>query len=357
MNLNIALFPHHKTGELLMKQAVKILHAIEENFNHHFSMTPVVNSSQQERMALSEAALAVCKKSDAILSSIPISQDKTFTRPIAPNKSLIELLDCYASVLPVLPFPEAITQKTTFKNNGIDLVVFTALKAGKYGVKTQLDTTITDLYTSNINSVHQLFHLAFKTAKNRNNKLSIAIPQGPLKAALWLKTIKEISNSYPMVTVDTLSIDHLITLLIEAPKSLDCIFADTEHGKILEAQCMALYGLKNLLPLAHIGMGVNVFEPVTTAIPSLESKEPNPISLLYCVAVLMSRFGLQEEAGAVQQAIHRAGERELFYPNNNLPTAVSCEQIGDFIAAAIIDAEDIGVMNDENIDLGKSTII
>ena len=42
---------------------------------------------------------------------------------------------------------------------------------------------------------------------------------------------------------------------------------------------------------------------------------------------------------------------------DTLPKDINCDQLGDYLAAAIIDSEDIGVVNDENIDLGKSTII
>ena len=36
MNLNIALLAHHDHGIEVMNQVVKCLHAIEENYNHHF---------------------------------------------------------------------------------------------------------------------------------------------------------------------------------------------------------------------------------------------------------------------------------------------------------------------------------
>ena len=56
-------------------------------------------------------------------------------------------------------------------------------------------------------------------------------------------------------------------------------------------------------------------------------------------------------------AVNSAGERGLYTTLDSLPKDINCDQLGDYLAAAIIDSEDIGVVNDENIDLGKSTII
>ena len=117
-----------------------------------------------------------------------------------------------------------------------------------------------------------------------------------------------------------------------------------------------LFGLSNLLPCGHMGIGVNLFEPLEDS-PSILKDKVNPIPSIYSLALLLSRFGLQEEAGAIQMAVNSAGERGLYTTLDSLPKDINCDQLGDYLAAAIIDSEDIGVVNDENIDLGKSTII
>ena len=104
-------------------------------------------------------------------------------------------------------------------------------------------------------------------------------------------------------------------------------------------------------------MGINLFEPLSPINCHSLSSDPNPISLIYGVALMLSRFGLQEEASAIQLAINSAAKRGMFSFKQQLPIEISCDQLGDYIAAAIIDADDIGELNDENIDLGKSTII
>jgi isocitrate/isopropylmalate dehydrogenase len=160
-----------------------------------------------------------------------------------------------------------------------------------------------------------------------------------------------------MIRVKLISFEELIKQLIKAPENLDCIFADEIQGPVLQSQSKVLFGLQNLLPLAHTGLGINIFEPLSTSFLSIKQGVSNPVALIYSLALLLSRFGLQEEARSIQLAIDKASERGMFTLERTLPAPFNCNQLGDFIAAAIIDSEDIGVINDENIDLGKSTII
>jgi len=357
MNLNIALLAHHDHGIEVMNQVVKCLHAIEENYNHHFSLSFLPSFKRQNSVWLNEDAVLACKKSDAVLSSFSLNKEPYYKNKNGDFVSLTAALDCYSTISPVLPFPKQISVRTGFENKIIDFVIFTALKSGHYQANLSNSSIVSDTYYSNTQGVHQLFHLAFKTAKNRNQNLTVSLPNGPAKLALWEKTLSEISLSYPMIRVRLVSFEELIKQLIKAPENLDCIFADEIQGPVLQSQSKVLFGLQNLLPLAHMGMGINIFEPLSTSFSAIKQGLSNPIALIYSLALMLSRFGLQEEARSIQLAIDKASERGMFTLEKTLTAPFNCNQLGDFIAAAIIDSEDIGVINDENIDLGKSTII
>ncbi|MCW1952561.1 MAG: isocitrate/isopropylmalate family dehydrogenase [Flavobacteriia bacterium] len=358
MNLKIALLPHSDYGDLVMNQAVKCIRAIEENYNHHFTTTTLDSLERESGFWLTEEVIKSCRNSDAILSSFPITQNKFYQNSVQKSLNLIQLLDCQASVAPILSFPEVLYKSEKNKVNATaDFVIFSALKAGQYNLNPDNQNPNSDIYTPNIQGIHQLFHLAFKTAKNRNKKLLVVTPNGPRKIALWDKTLAEISLSYPMVQVSKTSMEEVMTLVFNNPKHLDCVFADEIMGPILQSQSKAISEMNVVLPLAHTGMGINLFEPLYNIDTALLTSDPNPISAIYCVALMLSRFGLQEEAYAIQLAINSAASRGMFGFEQQLAKQLSCDQLGDFISAAIIDADDIGELNDENIDLGKSTII
>lgn len=354
MNIKVALVSQQAEHSALTKQVIKCLRAIEENYNHLFTINTYTPEYINGGVVLSEDIYNGCKNSDAILSTFPISKNGFYQTKEGNKINTLDIFECYSSVVPTLPFPNPVNKGKYADQKNVDLVVFSALKAGQYADLELAKKSGVDSFHSNTQSVHQLFHLAFKTAKNRNQKLHISIPEGPFKKFLWQKTVSEIAPSYPMVKTHMCEISVLIDKIINVPDSLDCIFTDRAQGRIINSLNNNLFGLSHLLPTGHMGIGFNLFEPLEH---QTDINNPNPIAVIYSLALLLSRFGLQEEAGAIQMAVNSAGERGMFTSSSKLASGVLTDQLGDFIAAAIIDSEDIGVVNDENIDLGKSTII
>ena len=73
--------------------------------------------------------------------------------------------------------------------------------------------------------------------------------------------------------------------------------------------------------------------------------------------MLLEHFGLAEEAWAVKKAVDKSLKKGIVTLDLKENSQYGTNQVGDFIAHNIVDIEDDFRMNDENIDLGKSTII
>ena len=73
--------------------------------------------------------------------------------------------------------------------------------------------------------------------------------------------------------------------------------------------------------------------------------------------MLLEHFGLIEEAWAIKKAVDKSLKKGIVTPDLKENSQYGTNQVGDFIAHNIVDIEDDTLMNDENIDLGKSTII
>ena len=83
----------------------------------------------------------------------------------------------------------------------------------------------------------------------------------------------------------------------------------------------------------------------------------NPIAAILSAAMLLEHFQLFEEAMAVREAVDKALKKGIVTPDLNPKSSYGTTHVGDFIASQIVDDEDRLNMNDENIGLGKSTII
>ena len=73
--------------------------------------------------------------------------------------------------------------------------------------------------------------------------------------------------------------------------------------------------------------------------------------------MLLEHFGLFEEAMAVREAVDKSIKKGVVTPDLDSNSQYGTSQVGDFVAENIVDSGDDFNMNDENIDLGKSTII
>ena len=101
-----------------------------------------------------------------------------------------------------------------------------------------------------------------------------------------------------------------------------------------------------------------MFEPIHGSYPQAKGKDiANPIASILSAAMLLEHFGLSEEAWAVKKAVDKSLKKGIVTPDLKENSQYGTNQVGDFIAHNIVDIEDDTLMNDENIDLGKSTII
>ena len=171
MNLKVALLAHNREENPAIQQVVKCIRAIEENYNHFFTINSFTTELRNNEVLLDKATVNACKNSDAILSSFPVSRNGYHITNEGIKSTVLETFDCYASVVPTLPFPNQVNFEEYASNKNVDIVVFSALKAGKYASIEMATKSGVDSFHSNIQSVHQLFHFAFKTAKNRKQKL------------------------------------------------------------------------------------------------------------------------------------------------------------------------------------------
>ncbi|MCL6265718.1 3-isopropylmalate dehydrogenase [Flagellimonas myxillae] len=372
MNLNIALLPGDGIGPEVLAQAVKCLQAIEETFNHQFIYREAqVGAIAIDRKGkpLPDSTLKLCQEADAVLFGA-IGDPKYDNNPnakVRPEQGLLELrkqLGLFANIRPVKVFP-ALIKNSPLKPeiiSGTDFMIYRELTGGIYFGEKHLNeegTVASDLCEYSEKEISRIAHLAFKAAKNRRNKLTLVDKANVLESSrLWRKVVTKIGESYPEVSLDYMFVDNAAMQIILNPKQFDVILTENMFGDIISDEGSVIGGSIGLLASASVGEESAMFEPIHGSYPQAKGLDiANPVASILSAAMLLEHFGLFEEAMAVREAVDKSLKKGIVTPDLDAKSQYGTHQVGDFIAENIVDIEDDFNMNDENIDLGKSTII
>ncbi|HET8736921.1 MAG TPA: 3-isopropylmalate dehydrogenase [Pricia sp.] len=372
MQLKIALLGGDGIGPEVLAQSLKCLRAVEDTFNHRFVYreAPVgAIAMQGSGKPLPDETLKLCRDSDAILFGAigALEYDNNPEAKVRPEQGLLKLrkeLGLFASIRPIKTFPTLIGN-SPLKEKIIaqtDLVIFRELTGGIYfGEKTiSADGTVaSDLCQYSEQEIGRIAHLAFKAAKKRRKKLTLVDKANVMESSrLWRKTVTEIGKSYPEVELQCLFIDNAAVQMMFEPKQFDVILTDNLFGDILSDQGSVIIGSTGLLPSASVGAENAMFEPFHGSYPQAKGRNiANPVASILSTAMMLQHFGMDEESYAVMNAVHKSFVKKVVTPDVLGSSKYGTEYVGDFIAENIVDSDESYKLNDENIWLGKSTII
>ncbi len=372
MQLKIALLGGDGIGPEVLAQSVKCLKAVEETFNHRFvyQEAPVgAIAITSTGKPLPDETLTLCRESDAILFGAigALEYDNNPEAKVRPEQGLLKLrkeLGLFASIRPIKTFP-TLTGNSPLKEKVIantDLVIFREITGGIYfGRKTLSEdgTVASDLCQYSEQEISRIAHLAFKAAKKRRKKLTLVDKANVLESSrLWRKTVTEIAKSYPDVQLQCLFIDNAAVQMMMNPRQFDVILTDNMFGDILSDQGSVIIGSTGLLPSASVGADNAMFEPFHGSYPQAKGKNiANPVASILSAAMMLQHFGLDEEANAVMTAVHKSFVKKVVTPDVLGSSKYGTDYVGDYITENIVDSDENFNLNDENIWLGKSTII
>ncbi len=372
MRLKIALLGGDGIGPEVLAQAVKCLNAVHETFGHDFLFTSALMGAvaiEKTGKPLPEDTLELCTKSDAVLfGAIGTPHfDNDPKAKVRPEQGLLNLrktLGLFANIRPVKAFPAMLKQSPLKKEivKGADLVIYRELTGGIYFGKKQLSqngTFASDICEYSESEISRIAHMAFKAAKKRKGKLTLVDKANVLETSrLWRRVVTEISESYPEIEMDCMYVDNAAVQIMLNPKLFDVILTDNMFGDMLSDLGSVIIGSVGLLPSASIGERSAMFEPIHGSYPQAKGKNiANPVASILSTAMLLQHFGLFEESNAVVAAVLKSFQKNIVTPDIMGSSKYGTDYVGDFIAENIVDQDQDFNMNDENIGLGKSTII
>jgi 3-isopropylmalate dehydrogenase len=159
-------------------------------------------------------------------------------------------------------------------------------------------------------------HLAFQLASKRHGVLTSVDKANVLECSrLWRRTVTQVAEDYPQVTLEHLLVDAAAMHLLTRPASFDVIVTANLFGDILSDEAAVLTGSLGNLPSAALGKDANahgrplgLYEPIHGSAPDIAGLgTANPVgSILSSALLLRHSLGLEDEAQAIENAVGAA---------------------------------------------------
>ncbi len=348
MNFTIATLPGDGIGPEIMKQAVAVLHAIEEKTGYSFDFRyGDVGAVAIDKTGnpFPKATFEICRKSDAVLFGA-IGDPRYDNDPkskVRPEQGLLAMrkqLGLFANIRPVATFPSLLDKSPLRKSlvKGVDFVIIRELTGGIYfgeprGRSEDGDKAFeTNIYSRD--EIIRILEVAFAHARIRRKKLTVVDKANVLSTSrLWRETAQDLSQKHPDVEVDYLFVDNAAMQIIQNPRKFDVMVTDNMFGDILTDEASVITGSMGLLPSASIGSLTSLFEPVHGSYPQAAGKNiANPVAMILSAAMMLETgLGLKDEATLVKEAVNSSLEQGFVTEDIDAENARYTSEVGQWI--------------------------
>jgi 3-isopropylmalate dehydrogenase len=347
-------------GPEVTGQAQMVLETIGQHYGHTFRFhhgLVGLAALAAEGVAISDATMEHCHKSDAILFGAVGGATHDAPPEKRPEQALFRLrreLQLFANLRPVRPF-QALLDASTIKAEvlqGTDMLVVRELTGGIYfGRPSEIRQTAegreavdTLVYTEA--EIERILRTAFELAGGRRKQVTSVDKANVLSSSrFWREIATRVAADYPEIAFENLLVDSCAMHLIRRPASFDVIVTENMFGDILTDEAAMLTGSMGMLPSASLGTRktsygtFGLYEPIHGSAPDIVGQEKaNPIAAILSAALLLRySLGLNHEADAIEQAVEQtiqAGYRTAdIYENGK--TLLTTKAMGQRIAATI----------------------
>ena len=362
MQFDLAVLPGDGIGPEVTAEAVKVLEAISEKFDHSFNLHYGLVGGvaiDETGTALPEDVLKTCKNSDAVLLAAvggPKWDDPK--AKVHPEDGLLALrkgLGLFANLRPVRVFP-VLVDATNLKPEvitGVDLIFVRELTGGLYFAqpkrqwRTSRGRRATDSMTYSEQEIERIVRVGFELARGRRRKLTSVDKANVLESSrLWRQVAMEVAKNYPDVELEHMLVDACAMRLIQRPADFDVLVTENMFGDILTDEASMLAGSMGMLPSASLAgvpkEGIRIFgmyEPIHGSAPRRAGLNmANPIATILSIAMMLRySLGLVKEAQTIEAAVEQVlseGYRTYDIIGEG-KIKVGTKEMGDLIAGKV----------------------
>jgi 3-isopropylmalate dehydrogenase len=348
----IAVLGGDGIGPEVTAEAIRVLEAIARRYGHEFSLHPAAFGGvaiDQFGDPLPPATLKSCLDADAVfLGAIGGPKWSAPQAKVRPESGLLRLrreLGVYANLRPVSVHP-ALRGASSLKPEileGVDLIFVRELTGGIYfGPKTRDANRATDLCTYTAFEIERIVRVAARIARTRRKRLLSIDKSNVLETSrLWREVCERVMHSeFPDIALEHMLVDSAAMHLIRRPRDFDVAVTENMFGDILTDEASMLSGSLGLLPSASLGEGTRgLYEPIHGSAPDIAGQGiANPYGAILSIALLLRHsFKLEEEAHAIELAVHRAIDDGVRTPDIAAPShrAASTQEAGTAVLTAL----------------------
>jgi 3-isopropylmalate dehydrogenase len=360
MRLKIAVLAGDGIGPEVTREATNILRAVAELGGHDFTFVDGLIGGiaiTETGSPLPTATLDAALDSDAVLlGAVGDNKFNSLTPDKRPEAGLLQIrqaLGGFANLRPSVAYTSLAGSSPLRPEvtEGVDILFVRELLGGLYfGAprswnKDTNEAINTMRYTRD--EVVRVARIAFELASKRRKKVTSVDKANVLEVSqLWRATVTEIAKDYPDVTLEHQLVDSMAMHIMNIPRNFDVVLTENLFGDILSDEAGVITGSLGMLPSATIGGAVNLYEPVHGSAPDIAGTgKANPLgAILTAAMVLRHSAGLEQDARAVEQAVHKvleAGYRtaDIARKNENVQL-VSTQEMGKHVHQALAESID-----------------
>ncbi|MEF9942061.1 MAG: 3-isopropylmalate dehydrogenase [Lachnospiraceae bacterium] len=331
MDLQIGIVKGDGIGPEIVTEAMRVLDRVGEVYGHSCSYKKLLlggASIDAFGVPLTEETLIEAKTCDAILmgsiggdpKTSPWYQLEPHNRPEAGLLAIRKELNLFANLRPAMLYrelSEACPLKPSLVEGGFDFIIVRELTGGLYFGKRTTEyidgiRTACDSLMYNEMEIRRIAKQAFEIAMRRSCKIVSVDKANVLDTSrLWRTVVNEVAKEYPKVQVEHMLVDNCAMQLIKSPQKFDVILTENMFGDILSDEASMITGSIGMLPSASLNdTKFGLYEPSGGSAPDIEGKGiANPIATILSAAMMLRfTYGLEQEATAVERAIHQVLE-------------------------------------------------
>jgi 3-isopropylmalate dehydrogenase len=355
--MNIAVLPGDGIGTEIVEQAVRVLKALDLNFEMEFA--PVGGTAYESHgHPLPESTLKLAQNCNAILfGAVGDWKYDQLERQFRPEQAILGLrkhLGLFANFRPAICYEELVGASSLKPEliSGLDILIIRELTGDIYfgqprGRRVAIDGHFPgaeeafDTMRYSKPEIERIAHVAFQAARKRSKKVTSVDKANVLETfQFWKDVVTEVHAQYPDVELEHMYVDNAAMQLVRAPKKLDVVVTGNMFGDILSDEAAMLTGSIGMLPSASLNdKQVGLYEPSHGSAPDIAGKGvANPLATILSAAMML-RFSLNQAEAAlrIESAVKKVLASGLRTPDiwSAGTQKVGTKEMGDAVVAAL----------------------
>ncbi len=351
--MNIAVLAGDGIGPEVVDQAMKVVKAIGQKFDHNMNFTSAITGAAAIDAVgdpYPEETHKICMDADAVLFGA-IGHPKFDNDPSAkvrPEQGLLrmrKMLGLYANIRPTLVFP-SLLHKSPLRRELIENADFVCIRELTGGIyfgdkgRNEAGDKAWDVCEYTKPEVERIVRLAYQYAQKRRKKLTVIDKANVLETSrLWREVCQGLEKEYADVETEYLFVDAAAMRIIQWPEGFDVVVTENMFGDIISDEASVISGSMGLMPSASIGLHTSVFEPIHGSYPQAAGLNiANPIGTVLSAAMMFEyAFDLKEEATLIKDIVDKSlAEGIVTEDIADDSKAYSTSDVGDWLAAQVV---------------------